>query len=109
MEDMPEDRVRQVLAGQLVQAAHQDLAPLAAAVARAGSLSTALAAELNQTTPGGPHAQPRLTAHYAARLTAPGAGDELVRDAREVEQALAATRAPFGPGQTRSRGYGPDR
>ncbi len=48
MEDMPEDRVRQVVAGQLVQAAHQDLAPLSAAVTRAGSLSTALAAELTR-------------------------------------------------------------
>ena len=109
MDDMPEDRIRQVLAGQLVQAAHQDLAPLSAAVTRAGSLSTALAAELTQTAPGGPPAQPRLAAYYADRLASPHAAAQTSSDARYVEQALAATRAPFGPGQPHSRGYGPDR
>jgi len=71
MDDMPEDRIRQVLAGQLVQAAHQDLAPLSAAVTRAGSLSTALAAELNQTTPGVPPAQPRLAAYTTTPTASP--------------------------------------
>jgi len=109
MEDMPEARVRQVVAGLHVQAAHQDLAPLSAAVTRAGSLSTALAAELTRRPracrprsrgwpPTTPTASPPRTA--AAQMTS---------DARHVQQALAATRAPFGPGQPHSRGYGPDR
>jgi len=107
MEDMPEARVRQVLAGQLAQAARQDLAPLSTAVARAGSLSTALAAELNQTAPGGPPAQPRLAAYYADRVATPHAAAQAASDARYVQQALAATRSPFGAGH--HRGYSPDR
>lgn len=107
MEDMPEARVRQVMAGAQVQAVGPDLAPLSAAVGRAGSLSTALAAQLNQASLAGPPTQPRLTAWYADRSAGQRATAEIVSDARHVEQALAATRAPFGTGQPHS--HSPDR
>jgi hypothetical protein len=39
--------------------------------------------------------QPSLTAVYAARVHTPGSVEELVRHARDVEQAIAANRRPF--------------
>lgn len=95
MDDMPEDRVRQVVAGHRVMASGADLAPLTAALNRAGSLSTALADELNRTATASPPAQLHLAAAYAARLNGPEAATGLTRDAHDVEQALAAVRAPF--------------
>lgn len=109
MEKMPEDRIRQIVAGQRVAVSRQDLQPLSAAITRAGSLSTALAAELNQASPGVPPAQPRLAAYYADRLATPHTAAQMTSDARHVEQALAATRSPLGAGQPHSRGYSPDR
>ena len=37
------------------------------------------------------------------------AAAQMTSDARHVQQALAATRVPSGPGQPHSRGYGKDR
>ncbi|WP_246063767.1 hypothetical protein [Blastococcus colisei] len=95
MEDMPEQRVRDVIAGHRVIASGQDLDPLTRSISRAGSLSTALADALNHAGPAGPPMQPKLAAAYAARIRAPGAPEDLVRQARDVEHALAASRMPF--------------
>lgn len=106
MPDMPEQQIRDVLAGRRLQVPAAALDPLAAALTRAGRLSTGLAVQLDQTAdPALPPAQPRLTGLYAARLAVPGAGEHLAHDARHVEQALAAARAPFGSAQP----GGPDR
>ncbi|WP_051683519.1 hypothetical protein [Blastococcus sp. URHD0036] len=51
MDDMPVDRIRDVIAGRHVRAHADDLRPLADAVARAGVLSIALADSLNQAAP----------------------------------------------------------
>jgi hypothetical protein len=95
MDDMPEQRVRDVIAGHRVIASGQDLDPLTRSITRAGSLSTALADAFNRAGLAGPPMQPSLTAVYAARVRTPGSAEELVRHARDVEQAMAANRRPF--------------
>lgn len=110
MENFPEQLIGQVLAGQRIMAAGAHLDPMITAISRAGSLSTALADELNRTATASPPTQPHLAATYAARLSGPEAADGLTRDAHAVEQALAATRAPFQTAPShRSPGPGPDR
>lgn len=107
MEDMPEQRVRDVIAGHRVIASGEDLDPLTRSVTRAGSLSTALADALNHAEPAGPPMQPKLVAAYAARIRAPGSPEELVRHARDVELALAANRTPFQPRPRHQEGPAP--
>ena len=110
MENFPEQLIGQVLAGQRIMAAGAHLDPMITAISRAGSLSTALADELNRTATASPPTQPHLAATYAARLSGPEAADGLTRNAHAVEQALAATRAPFQTAPShRSPGPGPDR
>ncbi|SFE95919.1 hypothetical protein [Blastococcus tunisiensis] len=95
MEDMPEQRIRDVIAGHRVIASGEDFDPLTRSVTRAGSLSTALADALNHAEPAGSPMQPNLAAAYAARTRAPGGTEGLVSQARDVEQAMAANRTPF--------------
>lgn len=98
MEDMPEDRVRDVIAGRRVQALGADLDRLGQAVSRAGALSTALADALNQAAPSAPTVQRHMAALYAQRTRAPGATERLLEHAQAVERALAANRTPLHPG-----------
>ena len=111
MNNMPPEIIRDVLAGRPVMAVGAALDPLLAAGIRAGRLSTGLADALNRADDaGGPPPQPRLAAAYAHRLAAPDAASRLDRDARHVEQALAAVRTPFQttPGHL-ATGPGPGR
>ncbi|WP_116451696.1 hypothetical protein [Blastococcus litoris] len=94
MDNMPEDRVRDVIAGRRVQARGTDLNALAHVVGRAGALSTALADALNRAAPPGAPVQRHLAAFYARRARSPGSAEQLLGQAQAVERALAATPAP---------------
>jgi hypothetical protein len=88
MEDMPEDRVRDVIAGRVVRAHGRDLVPLQEAIDRAWAASTALADRLNQVTPP---AHRHLAALY--RRTA-DRGERPRDHAERAAEALTLTRPP---------------
>lgn len=95
MEEMPLDRVAEVIAGRWVRAFPTDLDIIMSSMDRAGSLSTMLAAEFTRTHEVGAPTQPHLAGLYASRVAHPIAGEQLLRAAQLTEMALAATRTPF--------------
>lgn len=94
MENMPTPWIRAHLEGRSVRAWQGNLDIMTAALDRAGSLSTAMAVDLDQIAAGRP-TQPHLTDVYARRVTGPHAGEQLLAAAQQAQQALAATRTPF--------------
>lgn len=104
MPDMPEDRIRAVIADRHVQALGPDLDRLRQALARASALSTALADALNRAAPPEPPAPRHLAGSYAVQVRAPGSAERLLGHAQAVTDALAATKTPLaGP----RPGHGP--
>jgi hypothetical protein len=102
MEDMPEDRIRAVIAGRHVPAVGPDLNLLRHAVGRAAALSTALADTLNRPAPTGASRPRHLADRYVEQARAPGAAQCLLKHAQAVTEGLAATRTPLaGPGPCR--------
>ncbi len=95
MENMPLDRIADVIAGRRVRALPTDLDIITSSIDRAGSLSTSLAAELTRAPAAGPTPQPHLIELYASRVAGPRAGEQLLAAAHKTEQALTATRTPF--------------
>ena len=94
MDDMPEQRIHDVISGRYVEARGSDLDHLRHVVHQAGVLSTALAVALNRATPAGPTVQRHLTSAHASQLRAPGAAQELLSHANDVAQAVAHFRSP---------------
>ncbi len=89
MEHMPEQRIRDVIAGRRVQAHGADLSTLAHAVHRARALSTALADTLNRAIPPGPAVQRHLAGNYAQQVRGPGGPERLLSQAQAIERARA--------------------
>jgi hypothetical protein len=92
MDDMPEDRVRAVIAGRRVPARGADLDGLREIVGRAADLSTGLADALNRATAADPPVERHLAALYAQRGRVPRAAERLLGHAQEVERAAATHR-----------------
>lgn len=110
MDDMPEDRVRDVIAGRHVQARGPDLNALAHVVGRAGALSSALADALNRAAPPGAPVQRHLAALYARQARSPDSAERLLGQAQAVERALAAMPAsPVLGGHSQRRSTSPER
>lgn len=108
MEHMPEDRVRDVVAGRRVQARGEDLDRLGQAFGWAATLSTVLADALNRAAPSARSLPRHRAGKYTRPIRAPGTPERLLDRAQAVAQALAATRSPL----SRSRGgahHGPQR
>lgn len=95
MENMPTPWVEAHLEGRSVRAWQGNLDIITAALDRAGTLSTGVAAELDQLAAGRPPAQPHLLDLYASRVATPASGEQLLAAAHKTEQALTATRTPF--------------
>ena len=95
MEDMPAPWARAHVAGRSVRVRHDNLDIITAALDRAGTLSTGVAAELDKLAAGRPPAQPHLLDLYASRVATPASGEQLLAAAHKTEQALTATRTPF--------------
>lgn len=95
MENMPEDRVREVIAGRRVQARGPDLDHLRHAIGRAATLSTSLADAVNRATAVGLRAPGHPAGTHTQHVAAPGSPDRLLDQAQTVAQALAATRFPL--------------
>ena len=106
MDNMPEDRVRAVIAGHRVPALGADLNRLRRVVGRAADLSTELAGALTSAAGVGPPTQRHLAALYAQRGRAPGATERLLGYAQEVERAAIAHR-PAVPLMSGQRGPEP--
>jgi hypothetical protein len=101
VEDMPEDRVKAVIAGRQVQARGADLDRLRLVVGRAADLSTGLADALDR--PGvGPPAQRHLADLHARNVHVPGVAERLLGHAQAVAGDSAATRPPPPVGPLRS-------
>ena len=94
VDDMPDQRVHDVISGRYVEARGSDLDHLRHVVRQAGALSTALAVALNRATPPGPTLQRHLTSAYASQLRAPGSAQQLLSHANDVAQAVAHFRSP---------------
>ncbi|UOY00002.1 hypothetical protein [Blastococcus sp. PRF04-17] len=90
MDDMPEQRVRAVIAGHRVQARGADLERLRRAVHRAGALSAALADILNRAAPAAAAVQRHLAGHYAEQVRRSSGPERLLSQVQAVERALAA-------------------
>jgi hypothetical protein len=92
MDNMPEDRVREVIAGRRVQARGADLDRLRRALTSATALSSSLADAVNRAAPAAPTSQRHLAGLYAQRARAPGPGERLLSHADDVAQAVARSR-----------------
>jgi hypothetical protein len=96
MDNMPEDRVRDVIAGRRVQARGADLDRLGRALTSATALSSSLADAVNRAAPAAPTSQRHLAGLYAQRARAPGPGERLLSHADDVAQAVARARCAQG-------------
>ncbi|CCG02433.1 conserved protein of unknown function [Blastococcus saxobsidens DD2] len=92
MDNMPEDRVREVIAGRRVQARGADLDRLRRALASAGALSSSLADAVNRAVSPAAPSQRHLAGLYAERARAPGRGERLLSHADNVAEAIAGSR-----------------
>ncbi|SNR79709.1 hypothetical protein [Blastococcus mobilis] len=92
MDNMPEDRVRDVIAGRRVQARGADLDRLGRALTSATALASSLADAVNRAAPAEPQSQRHLAGLYAERARAPGSGERLLSHADNVAQAIARSR-----------------
>lgn len=105
MDNMTEDRIREVIAGRRVQARGADFDRLRRALTAATALSTSLADAVNRAVLPGAPIQRHLAGLYAQRARAPGSGERLLSHADTVAQAVARSRstpssnspAPGGP------------
>lgn len=105
MDNMPEDRIREVIAGRRVQARGADLDRLGRALTSATALSSSLADVVNRTVSPADPSQRHLAGLYAQRARAPGSGERMLSHADDVAQAVARSRstpwinspAPSGP------------
>ena len=92
MDNMPDDRVRDVIAGRRVQARGADLDRLGRALTSATALSSSLADAVNRAAPAAPTSQRHLAGLYAQRARAPGSGERLLSHADNVAEAIAGSR-----------------
>ena len=92
MDNMPEDRVRDVIAGRRVQARGADLDRLGRALASATALSSSLADAVNRAASPAAPSQRHLAGLYAERARAPGPGERLLSHADNVAEAIAGSR-----------------
>jgi hypothetical protein len=108
MDNMPEDRVRDLIAGRRVQARGADLDRLGRALTSAAALSSSLANAINRAAPQGAPSQRHLAAPHAQRTRAPGSAEHLVDPAGTVARALAPPRSAVGHEHPSQRGLGID-
>ncbi|WNV75272.1 hypothetical protein [Geodermatophilus sp. DSM 44513] len=95
MDEMPEQRIGDVIAGRRVQARGRDLDDLGDAVRRAGSLSVALVDALHCTDrPARPSSTPHTSGH-ASPARPQGEPERLLGRAQRVAQALDSARQPL--------------
>ncbi|WP_240619298.1 hypothetical protein [Blastococcus sp. TF02-8] len=96
MDNMPEDRIREVIAGRRVQARGADLDRLRRALTSASALSSSLADAVNRAASPAAPSQRHLAGLYAERARAPGAGERLLSHADNVNEAIAGSRFAQG-------------
>jgi hypothetical protein len=94
MADMPEDRVKAVIAGRRVRASGADLDRLRQVICRAADLSTGLADALHRATVNGPPVQRHRAHLYAQATQRPGAPERLLDHAQAVHRDITTTRSP---------------
>jgi hypothetical protein len=93
MDNMPDDRVRDVIAGRRAQARGADLDRLGRALASATALSSSLADGVNRAGSPAAPSQRHLAGLYAERARAPSPGERLLSQADSVAEAIAGSRS----------------
>ena len=88
MADMPEDRIKAVIAGRHVRACGADLDRLRQVVGRAADLSTGLADALHRAAGTGPLAPGHKAARHAPRTRAPVAAERLLNHAQSLDRDI---------------------
>jgi hypothetical protein len=107
MDNMPEGRIREVIAGRRVQASGADFDRLRRALTAATALSSSLADVVNRAVSPADPSQRHLAGLYAQRARAPGSGERLLSHADTVAQAV--TRSRFTPSINSPAPGGPPR
>jgi hypothetical protein len=93
MANMPEDRIKAVIAGRHVRASGADLDRLRQVVCRAADLSTGLADALHRAAGTRPLAQGRQADRHASRTRAPVAAEHLLSIAQTLDRDVTTIRS----------------
>jgi hypothetical protein len=93
MADMPEDRIKAVIAGRHVRASGADLDRLRQVVGRAADLSTGLADALHRAAGTGPLAPGHQADRHAPRTRTPVAAERLLSHAQSLDRDVTTIRS----------------